>query len=315
MEKHPLKNKTNQRLLLGFASWLNTLGYAAKTTYNLPRQLHEFLSWLETTQPSSDLKTLTAKDTAAFMDYFQHRPNQRRSGGLSVAHINKQLESLQKFHRYLQATQQGQLPVNMHKQKATPFPHRVVLSRAAIAALYAATDDSPKGQRDRVMLGIYYGCGLRKSEGLALELSDILPEKRLLYVRHSKNHHERYVPINEQVMTHLDHYLYHGRPLLLDETNKIESLFISERGLAMKGSSMIYRLNRLRSSSTQAELQNSFGLHALRHSIATHLLEAGMSLENIALFLGHKSLDSTQSYTHLKHTYDETHSKENGSFS
>ena len=63
---------------------------------------------------------------------------------------------------------------------------------------------------------------------------------------------------------------------------------------------MICRLQALKEKTGNPELQNrTFGLHALRHSIATHLLQAGMELENIALFLGHKTLDSTQLYTHL----------------
>jgi len=154
--------------------------------------------------------------------------------------------------------------------------------------------------RDRAMFAVYYGCGIRKSEGIALEVADVLFERRLLYVRKAKNGHERYVPINLKCLQDLEIYIYTARPLLLDETTQTEALFISERGTGMQGQSLICRLKALQQKTENPELQNkSFGLHALRHSIATHLLQAGMELENIALFLGHKTLDSTQLYTHL----------------
>ena len=154
--------------------------------------------------------------------------------------------------------------------------------------------------RDRAMLAVYYGCGIRKREGTELEVSDVLFERRLLYVRQAKNNHERYVPINLKSLQDLEIYIYNARPLLIDETYQSETLFISERGREMKGQSLICRLKVLKALTGNPELQNrTFGLHALRHSIATHLLQAGMELENIALFLGHKTLDSTQLYTHL----------------
>jgi integrase/recombinase XerD len=87
---------------------------------------------------------------------------------------------------------------------------------------------------------------------------------------------------------------------LLNDNYHSDSLFISERGTGIQGQSLVYRLKALQEKTNNPELQNkSFGLHALRHSIATHLLQAGMELENIALFLGHRTLDSTQLYTHI----------------
>lgn len=299
VKKSSLKTPQYQILEKGFKSWLATLGYAESTVYGHPRQLREFLVWLEQKEITT-IKEVTQQLTADFIHYFKNRPNQRRAGGLSIAHVNKQIDTLNKFFKYLNHTNQYQQNITLKKQKEEEIKKREILTKQEIQQLYNATDNSLIGMRDRAMLAVYYGCGIRKREGTELEVSDVLFERRLLYVRNAKNNHERYVPINLKALQDLEIYIYNARPLLLDETYQSETLFISERGREIKGQSLICRLKVLKALTGNPELQNrTFGLHALRHSIATHLLQAGMELENIALFLGHKTLDSTQLYTHL----------------
>jgi len=288
-----------KRLEKGFKNWLDTLGYSATTVYGHPRQLNEFLQWLEQ-QGTTEIKDIQAAQVKAFIEYFKNRPNRIKAGGLSINHVNKQIDALNKFFEYLKATTQADLNIHHKKLRKEEPLERTVLSKEEIRQLYNATDNSPIGMRDRAMLAVYYGCGIRKAEGLALEVTDVLFERKLLYVRKAKNGHERYVPINLKCLQDLETYIYQARPLLINETVKNETLFISERGTTIQGQSLIHRLKTLQEKTNNPELQNkSFGLHALRHSIATHLLQAGMELENIALFLGHRCLDSTQLYTHL----------------
>jgi len=288
-----------RRIEQGFKQWLETLGYAESTVYGKPRQLREFLEWLEQKEITA-VQQITPKHAKQYLQYFANRPNKRKPGGVSIAHINSQSDTLNKFSKYLKATTQAELTLNLKLLKEEELTPRTVLSKSEIAQLYQSTDNGPIGMRDRAMLAVYYGCGLRKSEGLELEVSDVLFERRLLYVRNAKNHHERYVPINLKSLQDLESYIYTARPLLINDTVKTETLFISERGSSMQGQSLVHRLKILQKKTQSPELQNkSFGLHALRHSIATHLLQAGMELENIALFLGHKTLDSTQVYTHI----------------
>ena len=290
----------------GFKEWLATLGYAESTVYGYPKQLIEFLYWLEQ-QGVKEIMSILPVHAMDFIEYFKNRPNRRRAGGLSIVHINKQIDVLNKFFKYLAMTQQYHQNIQIRTIKSTTLKKREILTKQEVKDLYDATDDSPIGMRDRAMLGVYYGCGLRKSEGLALEISDVLFERRLLYVRQAKNGHERYVPINLKVLQDLEVYIYQGRPLLIDDRSfakghQENSLFISERGGSMRPETMVWRLKTLQEKTGNPQLQSkSFGLHALRHSIATHLLQAGMELENIAQFLGHKTLDSTQHYTHLLH--------------
>lgn len=293
-----LKSIEYRRLQLGYKEWLATLGYAESTVYGLPRMVQEFLCWLEH-HKQTEIKNITQNQVDTFLEYFKNRPNERFAGGLSTRHVNKQITALQQFFNYLKLTQQARLIIHIKQLKEEPV-ERIFLTKEEIEHLYKATDDTLIGIRDRAMLAIYYGCGLRKSEGLELEISDVLFERRLLYVRKTKNRHERYVPLNMKCLHDLETYIYTARPLLLNEQQPTETLFISERGKEMVGQSLVVRLQVLKSRTAIPTLQSkSFGLHALRHSIATHLLQAGMELEKIALFLGHRKLDSTQIYTHI----------------
>jgi integrase/recombinase XerD len=152
--------------------------------------------------------------------------------------------------------------------------------------------------RDRAMLAVYYGCGLRNGEGVNLDVDDVHFDQQLLHVRKGKNYKERLVPLSSHTIEHLQNYLYDARPFLL--LNKTDALFLSNSGKRLSGQMMLLRLKVLIQLTGNTELQHKdIHVHTLRHSIATHLLQNGMSLEKIKEFLGHTSLESTQIYTHL----------------
>ncbi len=289
MEKHYKMKKSLQ--IQGFKEWLATLGYASSTVYSFPLQLEEYLDWLE-----NEKRANNKESALLFMDYFKNRKHKRKAGGLSIAHINKQIDVLNKYFEYLYDNEKIKEKIRIDRLLDKEIPQRKVLTKAQIQSLYAATENDIFGIRDRAMLSVYYGCGLRRKEGLDLELSDIILEQQLLRVRRGKNGYERYVPMSKNCCKDLENYLVNVRPYLL-KTKSNESVFISERGTKLSDGAMIHRLKKLQ---IKAELNEEIGLHTLRHSIATHLLQSGMSLEHIALFLGHRSLDSTQIYTHLK---------------
>ena len=301
MKKEELKSKEFQLLVLTFRDWLETLGYVKSTVYGQPRQALEFLEWIEK-QEITTVKQLTKQHFYDFIEYFKLRPNKRQEGGLSSAHINKQINALNRLIEYLKMNRQLNFSFQLKQVENQPTRKPVVLTKLDIQDLYKATDNTLVGVRDRAMLTVYYGCGLRKSEGLFLNVDDVLFDRKQLFVRKAKNGHQRYVPIPIKGLQDLENYIYSARPLLLDTQSTNSSLFISERGTSLHPESMKKRLDALREKSNNTKLKDTtFGLHTLRHSIATHLLQAGMELENIALFLGHKSLDSTQVYTHLLH--------------
>jgi integrase/recombinase XerD len=162
--------------------------------------------------------------------------------------------------------------------------------------MYEATGDSILGIRDRAMLAVFYGCGLRLNERASLELRDIDTTRKVLHVRKGKHYKERFVPVAGKNYEELQLYVDYGRPQLLQEV-KTDGLFIgSNKGVQMNKQSVYVRIKKLVS---KANIKKKAGTHTLRHSIATHLSQSGMKLERIKDFLGHADLDSTQIYTHL----------------
>ena len=138
-------------------------------------------------------------------------------------------------------------------------------------------------------------------------MEDLLLRKRLLYVRKGKNYRERYVPVTGKVFNHLLEYIQLGRPCF-DQTDRTrsptgEALLLSRHHRRINTQSIYERVLQLKEKARlpdgQANITKQVGLHTLRHSIATHLLQSGMKLAQIARFLGHSSLESTQIYTHV----------------
>jgi len=153
--------------------------------------------------------------------------------------------------------------------------------------------------RDKAMLSIFYGCGLRRNEGYHLDITDINLDSAVIHVRKGKGYKERLVPVSKGGVQYITQYLYDARPMLIRD-NKVDAFFLSHNGKRLGGQMLMLCLQNLARKTDNAELQQKeIGLHTLRHSIATHLLANGMSLEKIKDFLGHSSLESTQIYTHL----------------
>ena len=175
------------------------------------------------------------------------------------------------------------------KRLKTTRPLPAILTLTEVHTLYDCCDYTPQGLRDRVMLSIYYGCGLRRSEGIAVDVSDALFRKKLIYVRKGKNYRERYVPMTSAIVADLRTYLHEARPLLLG-SSYTEALLVSEQGRRIEAQSLAIRLKQLLPI---AGIDKPITLHSLRHSIATHLLQSGMKLQYIADFLGHRSLEAT----------------------
>jgi integrase/recombinase XerD len=296
MQHHTLTSTTFNLYVLRFEQWLHTLGYSPSTVRNYPSILREFLHYCQG-KAITEAQAIEKETIAGYLDYIGTRKNHRREGALSATYINSHIRMLQLFGNWLKQTLQLHLPLSevsrVEEEKKTGH---VILTTGEVRQLYQLTDDSPRGMRDRAMLAVYYGCGLRKSEGVYLDVSDVLFERKLLYIRKAKNNYERYVPITKSNLQHLEQWVNNARNLLLSEHSKEDALFISERGNRIDKQTMYLRLKALQ---RQAGIQKEIGLHTLRHSIATHLLQRGMALENIALFLGHRCLDSTQVYTHI----------------
>jgi site-specific recombinase XerD len=292
-QQYFLHSDEHRLLRQGFAEWLQVLGYAPASVTAMPRHLAEFLADQEARGKDS-LQQLVAGDATAFIEGQQTRIGIRTGRGFSAGHINKYIQSLQLFSRYIRQTGKSGIGFTLELLEGTSATP-TWLTRAEIRRLYGVTGEDVLGIRDRAMLSVFYGCGLRLQEGTSLECSDILHDRKMLYVRRGKGYKERYVPIAEKSYLDILVYIEQGRPELLQRPCAV--LFLdANKGRPIHKQSLYLRIKGL---VHKAGISKEVGTHTLRHSIATHLLQSGMKLERIKDFLGHAALDSTQIYTHL----------------
>ena len=286
-----------QRLVSAYREWLRLLNFESSTIYYSPVRLQEFLEWIEH-QGCKRIDQITGIQVKQYFEYLSQRKNQRTGeGALSLNYLRTYRTTLMKFTRYLRET--GQIFFEVPVQLKGPVMNvKSVLTEAEIKRLYAVISNDPYGLRDRAMLAVYYGCGLRRQEGVHLVTKDILLERNVLYVRKGKGYKERYVPMAAKVRSDIENYLDYGRAGLLGNKKDHGAFFIGRAGGKVSGSALYERLQTLR---RESQIGKPVGLHTLRHSIATHLLQHGMRLEQIGRFLGHSTLESTQIYTHIIH--------------
>jgi integrase/recombinase XerD len=285
----------NVILTESFEKWLKTLGYAKSTVYASTNYVRDFFFYLRKNEITS-LEAIHPEILTHYHQYLQNRKNKRQNGSLSTRYITSNINAIKRLSRYLQETGQPFFEVTI-KTRPDKSPTKTILTQAEVKSLYRACDNSILGIRDRAVLSIYYGCGLRRSEGLALNVSDVLLKEKRVYVRKGKNYKERYVPMTEAVKEDLENYICVAREKIRSFKNTSpEALFLSMQVKRLCGNALIERIHKL---ARDANIEKETGLHTLRHSIATHLLQSGLTLEEVSRFLGHSSLESTQIYTHI----------------
>jgi len=149
----------------------------------------------------------------------------------------------------------------------------------------------------RVCLTTIYSCGLRLREGVTLKTEDIDGERKQLHIKKAKGGKDRCVPLPERTLEMLrDYWSNHRHPIFLFPGSTPQGMFPSMSKKPMNETSV--RL-ALQAALTESGVTKHATVHTLRHSYATHLLEAGVNLRIIQSYLGHSSLQSTMIYTHL----------------
>jgi integrase/recombinase XerD len=270
----------------GFATWLERLGYSPSAIYGYGRYIAHFFTWLEA--KGFELESLTTSQMDTYRAYLEARPNRRKNGGgLSQATIREHLQVLRTLAVYLQHGHGVTVPVpDLAKVPLKGYIKQsfAILTPGEVQQLFEAAGNTPRGLMDRVILCLYYGCGLRRNEGLHLTPDDIDWKRRYMHVRVGKGGKERVIPFGEAVYSDLKAYC------------SFTNAATDKPLLPVCGATVLDRLKKL---SAMAGITTPVTVHGLRHSIATHLLRGGMQLEHIRIFLGHSSLESTQIYTRL----------------
>lgn len=251
---------------------------------------------------------LSRVDTLAIRSYMAslHR------AGLKNRSIARHLSTLRSFLRW--ACREGHLSENPARGLPSPRLPRTLpraLTLPDTEGLLAADPEVPFPERDRALFELLYAAGLRVSEAAGLDLEDVDFGSRLVRVL-GKGRKERIVPFGEEAEDALRAYLpARSERRAGDGEEAEEPLFVNARGGRLTPRSMARLLkSRLRAAGLPADISP----HALRHTFATHLLQAGADLRAIQELLGHSSLSTTQKYTHLdiarlREVYRQAHPK------
>ena len=222
--------------------------------------------------------------------------------GLSAGTQARVLSGIKSFYRYLlleEVVKKDPTELLDAPKLRRSLPH--VLSLAEIDELFAAIDHStPEGQRNHAMLETMYSCGLRVSELIGLRLTNLYMDVGFIKVV-GKGNKERLVPIGEAAVKYILLYKEHIRNHLPKIKKGDEDiLFLNRRGGALSRV-MVFMI--LKDLALKIGLKQNIHPHTLRHSFATHLVEGGADLRAVQEMMGHKSITTTEIYTHLDRGY------------
>ncbi len=222
-----------------------------------------------------------------------------RKSGLKSSSIARKLEALKMLFDFLAGIKRvGHNPARLIEPiKVEPYRAKYISEEEAKFLIETGWgDDSFKDIRDRAMIEVYYGCGLRLSELTGLDLEDLIFDKNEIKV-FGKGGKYRLVPVGDMVIESIEKYLVHRKDLLIEKnkTNQ-NAVFLNTRGgqLTPRSAARIVKAHLQRCSE-----KTGLSTHSLRHSFTTHLLTAGANLRAVQQMLGHASLKTTQKYSHI----------------
>ncbi len=270
-----------------FKNYLYQVGYSESTQKMLPALVKEFIQQ----QQITDISFIEQQKVKSFLEFLQTRPLKLCSGALSEMMISHYVYALKTFFSWCEVTEQIDYnPISGMKFKRPKQNIREPLTKEEVKELFTAAINL----KQQTILHLFYSCGLRRSEGEALNINDVHFKQQLLYVREGKGTKRRVIPITAKVTAELESYYLNER---CNSTSKkvkdTEAFLLNNTGARMKGDQCNKLLQQIKE---KAALQKEITLHHLRHSIATHLLQSGMSMEYVRDFLGHSFLETTQIY-------------------
>lgn len=280
-------HKTAEAFLEAYLRELTAVaGRSAYTIRNYTSDIGHFLRWCD----ERGIAPLSIT-RAVFREYMAGL----RDGGIVAASVTRRTSTIHGFYRYLHqegATSQDLLYGISLPKKPKRLPK--VLGARVVEALVNAPDISkPQGLRDRALLEVLYGAGLRISELVSLALGQVDSERGTAVVE-GKGSKERLVVFGRPAMAALEAYLRDGRPRLAAGAET--ALFINRFGKRLSARSVQVLIKK---HALKAGIAEDVHPHLLRHSFATHLLDGGADLRIVQDLLGHSSANTTQIYTHV----------------
>lgn len=273
-----------------YYNYLIIKGYVEETARKRYLDIKEFLEFAD-----KDFSKITEQDVLKYYEFLQQRTNKvTGTGTLHIKTIYDIILGISGFYEMLYEL--GKLPELL--QINIPYPKnyendfvREIVTQEEIKNLYEIAE-----LKEKVILNLAYGCGLRVAELVAVNKEDLYLKENLLIVPKGKNSKRRIIPITEKVKKEIEFFL----STEVENRKDKNAVLLNNKGFRMQewtyNSTLKKLLNKLQLSEERIK---KISIHSLRHSIATHLLENGMELEKVRDFLGHSQLETTEIYTHI----------------
>ncbi|MDX1513513.1 MAG: site-specific tyrosine recombinase XerD [Gammaproteobacteria bacterium] len=266
------------------AVWMER-GLSENTLAAYRSDLRRFAAWLR--GHGSNLLSARRADVLEFLGSLEGSPPRT---------IARRLSSLRRF--YLYQCREGRTKDDPCARIDAPKLGRRLpdtLTEFEVESLVGAPDtESPQGLRDRAMLEVLYATGLRVSELVTLNSTQVNRQQGVIRVR-GKGNKERLVPLGEEALDWLERFLRSGRDEILG-SRRTDALFPTRAGKAMSRQGFWQRIKQY---SRKAGISKPLSPHTLRHAFATHLLNHGADLRVVQMLLGHSDISTTQIYTHV----------------
>lgn len=253
-----------------------------------------FMQYLESTNNSKLLKDIHKEEIESFLAYLFEL-------GFSASSQARILSGIKKFYKYV--IQEKLVSENPTELISSPNLGRHlpdVLSYEEICAMIDCIDLSQQfGHRNKAIIEVLYGCGLRVSELVTLKISNIYVKDEFIRVI-GKGNKERLIPISESTLKSIFLYVKGERVHQSINAKYTDTVFINRRGNGLSRQMIFLIIKEL---ADKAGIKKNIGPHTIRHSFATHLLEGGADLRAVQQMLGHASINTTEIYTHVSDQY------------
>jgi integrase/recombinase XerD len=273
-------------------------GLSGNTLEAYVRDVRHFAAYLA---GEEDDKAETLKPEAVQMHHIEGFMVRLGELGLEPTTQARMLSGIKSYYKYL--IEEERLEVSPAELVPTPRLGRYlpsVLSQEEVLALLEAIDLSqPEGQRNRAMLELLYASGLRVSELVNLQTSQLYLDSRMVKVI-GKNDKERIVPTSQRAKHYIEVYLNAVRNGQQAVAGSEKYVFLNRRGKPLTRQ-MAFII--IKDAALKAGIEKSVSPHTFRHSFATHLVEGGANLRAVQEMLGHESITTTEIYTHLDMAY------------
>ena len=291
----------NQECLAVFEDYLkNEKNASANTLSSYMRDIRQLAEYLET-QTTTDIVSATEEDLE---EYIQHL----RDSGKSIATVSRNIASIKNLYSYLgihQIVKQSPATKLTTEKNVQKLP-QILTSQEVNLLLDQPKCIDAKGYRDKAMLELLYATGMRVTELIDLDVSDV--NLTAAVVRCHGRNKERFVPVYPAAVKALDDYIHLVRPQMIADPAD-PTLFVNIGGGRMSRQGFWKIIKHYQK---KANIKKDITPHTLRHSFAAHLLENGADIHDIQEMLGHADVSSTQIYSQLvkkqlKDTYKRTH--------